>query len=107
MKRVMKTALAAAMLLMAGTASAQYKFGGLMMDHDGMMSNDMYTLSQVNFGFGTARSMGMARGLHLARRRHRLDRHQPRGSGYVPPQRYLDNTHAELPALAKQRPRLG
>lgn len=31
-----------------------------MMDHDGMMSNDMYTLSQVNFGFGTARSMGMA-----------------------------------------------
>lgn len=60
MKRVMKTALAAAMLLMAGTASAQYKFGGLMMDHDGMMSNDMYTLSQVNFGFGTARSMGMA-----------------------------------------------
>ena len=31
-----------------------------MMDHDGMMSSDMYSLSQVNFGFGTARSMAMA-----------------------------------------------
>lgn len=31
-----------------------------MMDHDGMMSNDMFTLSQVNFGFGTARLMSMA-----------------------------------------------
>lgn len=45
----------------AGSASAQeFRFGGLMMDRDGMMSNDMYTLSQVNFGFGTARSMAMA-----------------------------------------------
>ena len=60
MKRIMKTALAAVMIATAGTAAAQYRFGGLMMDHDGMMSNDMYTLSQVNFGFGTARSMGMA-----------------------------------------------
>lgn len=60
MKSIIKTALAAIMLATAGTASAQYKFGGLLMDHDGMMSNDMYTLSQVNFGFGTARSMGMA-----------------------------------------------
>ena len=46
------------------TASAQdftsYKFGGMMMDHDGMMSSDFYSLSQVNFGFGTARSMAMA-----------------------------------------------
>ena len=32
----------------------------MMMDHDGMMSSDMYSLSQVNFGFGTARSMAMA-----------------------------------------------
>ncbi len=30
------------------------------MDRDGMMSNDMYTLSQTGFGFGTARSMAMA-----------------------------------------------
>ena len=30
------------------------------MDHDGMMSSDMFTLSQVNFGFGSARSMAMA-----------------------------------------------
>ena len=44
-----------------GSASAQeFRFGGLMMDRDGMMSNDMYTLSQVGFGFGTARSMAMA-----------------------------------------------
>ena len=52
------------MALIATTAQAQspvnYRFGGLMMDRDGMMSNDMYTLSQVNFGFGTARSMAMA-----------------------------------------------
>lgn len=47
-------------LTMATTASAQYRFGGMMMDHDGMMSSDMYSLSQVNFGFGTARSMAMA-----------------------------------------------
>ena len=45
---------------MVSTASAQYRFGGLLMDRDGMMSNDMYTLSQTNFGFGTARSMAMA-----------------------------------------------
>ena len=45
----------------AMTASAQeYKLGGMMMDHDGMMSSDMFSLSQVNFGFGTARSMAMA-----------------------------------------------
>lgn len=45
-----------------GVASAQqqFRFGGLMMDHDGMMTGDMYTLSQVGFGFGSARSMGMA-----------------------------------------------
>ena len=60
MKSIMKTALAAILLATAGTASAQYRFGGMLMDQDGMMSNDMYTLSQVNFGFGTARSMGMA-----------------------------------------------
>ena len=46
------------------TTSAQnftnYSFGGMMMDHDGMMPYDMYNLSQVNFGFGTARSMAMA-----------------------------------------------
>ena len=50
-----------ATLLMGGVAAqAQYRFGGLLMDRDGMMSNDMYTLSQTNFGFGTARSMSMA-----------------------------------------------
>lgn len=49
-----------ATLMVATTASAQYRFGGLLMDRDGMMSNDMYTLSQTSFGFGTARSMAMA-----------------------------------------------
>ena len=49
------------MLLSVASVSAQhYRFGGLLMDHDGMMSSDMYALSQVNFGFGTARSMAMA-----------------------------------------------
>lgn len=60
MKTIGKLSLLIASAAIVGTASAQYRFGGLMMDHDGMMSNDMYSLSQVNFGFGTARSMGMA-----------------------------------------------
>ena len=50
----------AALLAAATTASAQYRYGGLLMDRDGMMSNDMYTLTQPSFGFGTARSMAMA-----------------------------------------------
>ena len=55
------TLLVALGLGLMGSASAQeFRFGGLMMDRDGMMSNDMYTLSQVGFGFGTARSMAMA-----------------------------------------------
>lgn len=61
MKFVAKISLLGVMLFSMASASAQYyRFGGLMMDHDGMMSNDMYALSQVNFGFGTARSMAMA-----------------------------------------------
>ena len=61
MKFIAKISLLGVMLFSIASASAQYyRFGGLMMDHDGMMSNDMYALSQVNFGFGTARSMAMA-----------------------------------------------
>ena len=61
MKFIAKISLLGVMLFSMASASAQYyRFGGLMMDHDGMMSNDMYALSQVNFGFGTARSMAMA-----------------------------------------------
>ncbi len=58
--KTIKAACLAALLLMAGSASAQYRYGGLLMDRDGMMSNDMYTLSGPSFGFGTARSMAMA-----------------------------------------------
>ena len=67
MKKIVRFILCGALLaslLGGGAAQAQgivnYRFGGLMMDRDGMMSNDMYSLSQVNFGFGTARSMAMA-----------------------------------------------
>ena len=61
MKKIFSLTLAAVMAVMAiNVAQGQYKFGGLMMDHDGMMGSDMFTLSQVNFGFGTARSMSMA-----------------------------------------------
>lgn len=61
MKNSLRIVLAAIFAVATmGAAEAQYKFGGLMMDHDGMMGNDMFTLSQVNFGFGTARSMSMA-----------------------------------------------
>ena len=60
MKRIFKILLVAVLTAVGSMAQAQYKFGGLMMDHDGMMSSDMFTLSQVNFGFGTSRSMAMA-----------------------------------------------
>lgn len=61
MKLIAKISILGSMLLSVASVSAQhYRFGGLLMDHDGMMSSDMYALSQVNFGFGTARSMAMA-----------------------------------------------
>ena len=60
MKRFSRILLVAVLTAVVSMAQAQYKYGGLMMDHDGMMGNDMFTLSQVNFGFGTARSMAMA-----------------------------------------------
>lgn len=61
MKRFFRLTLLAAMFALAtNAAQAQYRFGGAMMDHDGMMSSDMFNLSQVNFGFGSARSMAMA-----------------------------------------------
>ena len=61
MKFIAKLSLVCVMLFSMASASAQhYRFGGLMWDHDGMMSSDMYSMSQVNFGFGTARSMAMA-----------------------------------------------
>lgn len=47
----------AAMLSLSASAQT---FGGLLFDRDGMMSSDMYELSQVGFGFGTARSISMA-----------------------------------------------
>ena len=58
--KTLKAVCLAALLMTAGSASAQYYYGGLLMDRDGMMSNDMYTLAQPSFGFGTARSMSMA-----------------------------------------------
>ena len=58
--KTLKAVCLTALLVVAGSASAQYRYGGLLMDRDGMMSNDMFTLSQTSFGFGTARSMSMA-----------------------------------------------
>ena len=61
MKRFFRlTSLVALFVVATNVAQAQYYYGGAIMDHDGMMSTDMFTLSQVNFGFGTARSMAMA-----------------------------------------------
>lgn len=60
MKNIFKISLVAVFATLTLSAQAQYRFGGAMMDHDGMMSHDMFILSQVNFGFGTARSMSMA-----------------------------------------------
>ncbi|MBO5217016.1 MAG: hypothetical protein J6B41_04630 [Alistipes sp.] len=61
MKIIRNLTLIIAAVATFSVASAQhYSFGGLVMDHDGMMSRDMYSLSQPGFGFGSARSMGMA-----------------------------------------------
>lgn len=61
MKRFFRlTSLVVLFVVATNVAQAQYYYGGAIMDHDGMMSTDMFTLSQVNFGFGTARSMAMA-----------------------------------------------
>ena len=50
-------------LLLVGTATAQtpsYSIGGLHFSNDAMTTADLFTLSQQQFNFGTARSMGMA-----------------------------------------------
>ena len=54
------TLIIAAVATMGVASAQQFRFGGLVMDHDGMMPADMYKLSQVGFGFGSARSMAMA-----------------------------------------------
>lgn len=59
MRYVKKIGIVVAATILSWSVSAQ-SFGGLLMDRDGMMSSDMFELSQVNFGFGTARSMAMA-----------------------------------------------
>ena len=51
-------------LLVAASASAQekptYQIGGSVFSNDAMTTSDFFTLSQQQFNFGTARSMGMA-----------------------------------------------
>jgi len=61
MKRT-SIALFAAALLAAGSAAAQngYVFGGLLVDRERISPTDVFSLSQTNFNFGTARSMSMA-----------------------------------------------
>lgn len=59
MRNLVKICLAAVAVMTTLTTSAQ-NFGGLLWDRDGMMASDLYELSQVNFGFGSARSMAMA-----------------------------------------------
>ena len=55
-----KSLLLAIMVVGASVASAQYRFGGLLMVFNGTATTEIYTLSQTDFGFGTARSMAMA-----------------------------------------------
>ena len=54
-----KICMAAVAMISTLTISAQ-SFGGLLWDRDGMMTSDIYELSQVGFGFGSARSMALA-----------------------------------------------
>lgn len=62
MKRTSIVLLIAAMLATLG-ASAQsggYMFGGLLVDRERISPTDVFSLSQTNTNFGTARSMAMA-----------------------------------------------
>lgn len=62
MKRIIYMVCGA--LLLCGTASAQptasYAIGGQHFSNDAMTTADLFSLSQQQFNFGTARSMGMA-----------------------------------------------
>ncbi len=61
MKRIIYMVCGA--LLLAGTTTAQtasYSLGGLHFSNDAMSTADLFSLSQQQFNFGTARSMGMA-----------------------------------------------
>lgn len=61
MKRIIYMVCGA--LLLAGTATAQtasYSLGGLHFSNDAMSTADLFGISQQQFNFGTARSMGMA-----------------------------------------------
>lgn len=61
MKRIIYMVCGA--LLLAGTATAQtasYSLGGLHFSNDAMSTADLFSISQQQFNFGTARSMGMA-----------------------------------------------
>ena len=61
MKRIIYIVCGA--LLLAGTATAQrpsYALGGLHFSNDAMTTSEIFSLSQQQFNFGTARSMGMA-----------------------------------------------
>lgn len=61
MKRILFSV--AALFAMSGTALAQqtpvYEIGGLVLQNDALRTSDLFTLSQQQFNFGTARSMGM------------------------------------------------
>lgn len=49
-------------LLLGGSVAAQsprYEIGGLVLSNDALSTADMFSLSQTQFNFGTARSMGM------------------------------------------------
>ena len=56
--------IAAAALLVGWSPAAaqskyQYEIGGMMLGNDAMSPTDLFSLSQVQFNFSTARSMGM------------------------------------------------
>lgn len=54
-----KIITAAAALLWAGTLSAQFDFGGTVLNRDIVQWTDIYQMSFTSHNYGTARSMGM------------------------------------------------
>ena len=93
---------AAALLIGWGTAAAQskyqYEIGGMMLGNDAMSPGDLFSLSQVQFNFSTARSMGMGGAFTSLGADQASMSINPAGLGM-----YLENELAITPMLSLSR----
>ena len=98
-----KVWIAAAALLVGWSPAAaqskyQYEIGGMMLGNDAMSPGDLFSLSQVQFNFSTARSMGMGGAFTSLGADQASMSINPAGLGM-----YLDNEVAITPMLSLSR----